>query len=193
MSDRAPLVSAPDAVSAALLTATLNSFALDFATRTSVGGTDLSYFIVKQLPVPEPDDFLRPFVGTTYKDFIVPRVLELSFTSWSLEGFARALGYEGPPFDWNEERRLVMQCELDAAIFHLFGLDEDDVTYILDTFPIIRDREEARFGEYRSKREILTAYRSMAAVLRSGTEYRTSLDPGPVGLTVHSQPGTASL
>ncbi len=187
MSDRAPLVQVPDAVSAALLIATLNSFALDFATRTSVGGTDLSYFIVKQLPVPEPSAFLQPFAGTTYRDFILPRVLELSYTSWSLEGLARDLGYDGPPFAWNEERRLLIQCELDAAFFHLFGLDGNDVEYILDTFPIIRDREEARFGEYRSKREILAAYERMAKALRRGIEYRSALDPGPVGLFAHGE------
>lgn len=179
MSDRAPLVQAPDAARAALLLATLNSFALDFATRTSVGGTDLSYFIVKQLPVPDPAAFLAPFAGATYEDFILPRVLELSYTSWSLEGFARDLGYDGPPFAWDEERRLLIRCELDAAFFHLFGLDEHDVAYVLDTFPIIRDREEARFGEYRSKREILTAYRRMAAALRSGADYVTALAPAP--------------
>jgi hypothetical protein len=29
-------------------------------------------------------------------------------------------GYAGPPFRWDEERRFLLRCELDAAYFHLY-------------------------------------------------------------------------
>lgn len=35
--------------------------------------------------------------------FIVPRVLELSYTSHSMPPFVRDLGYEDPPFAWETE------------------------------------------------------------------------------------------
>jgi hypothetical protein len=47
-------------------------------------------------------------------DFVVPRVLELSYSSWSLEPFALDLGYEGPPFGWDEDRRALLRAQLDA-------------------------------------------------------------------------------
>ena len=59
MSDRAPLFRVREAELSALLTANLNSFALDFVARTAVGGTDLSFFIIKQLPLLPPEAFER--------------------------------------------------------------------------------------------------------------------------------------
>lgn len=163
MSDRAPTITVTDAQTAALLIATLNSFAVDFAARTSVGGTDLSFFVIKQLPVVEPSDFLGELVrGVTYADFVIPRVLELTYTSWEVRGFAEDLGYDGPPFEWDEERRFLIKCQLDAALFHLYGLDRDDVNYIMDTFPIVKRNDERAHGEYRAKRAILEIYDQIA-------------------------------
>ena len=163
MSDRAPTTTVTDAQTAALLLSALNSFAVDFAARTSVGGTDLSFFVIRQLPVVEPGDFLGELArGATYADFIIPRVLELTYTSWEVRGFAEDLGYYGPPFQWDEERRFLIKCQLDAAMFHLYGLDRDDVDYIMDTFPIVKRNDERAYGEYRTKRAILELYDQIA-------------------------------
>jgi hypothetical protein len=54
------------------------------------------------------------------RDWIIPRVLELTYTAWDLEPFARDCGYDGPPFIWDEERRFLIRAELDAAFFHLY-------------------------------------------------------------------------
>ena len=136
MSDRAPMLDIPDAGRAALLMANLNCFALDFAARSAIGGTDLSYFIIRQLPVLPPAEFGADLCeGQTYAEFIVPRVLELSYTAWDLQPLADDLGYEGPPFRWAPERRFLLRCELEAALFHLYHLDRDDVDYIMDPSP----------------------------------------------------------
>ena len=42
-------------------------------------------------------------------------------------------------------------------MFRLYGIERADVDYILDTFPIVRRRDEQAFGEYRTKRLILDA------------------------------------
>jgi hypothetical protein len=34
--------------------------------------------------------------------------------------FARHYGWSGPPFRWEEARRFLLRCELDAAFFHLY-------------------------------------------------------------------------
>ena len=67
-------------------------------------------------------------------DWITYRVLELTYTAWDLQPFAKDCGYDGAPFVWNEERRFQIRCEIDAAFFHLYGIERDDVDYIMDTF-----------------------------------------------------------
>jgi hypothetical protein len=79
-----------------------------------------------------------------------------------LEPFARDLNYFGPPFAWDVERRWQLRCELDAAYFHLYGLTRDEAAYVLDTFPIVRRKEIAEHGEYRTKRRIMEIYDEMA-------------------------------
>jgi hypothetical protein len=106
-------------------------------------------------------------------------VLELTYTAWDLQPFARDCGYDGPPFRWDPERRFLLRCELDAAFFHLYGISRDDAAYILDTFPIVRRKDEERFGEYRTQRVILEIYDALAESARTGQPYRTRLDPPP--------------
>ena len=59
-----------------------------------------------------------------------------------LEAFAQDCGWSGPPFRWDDHRRFQLRCELDAAFFHLYGLNRDDTAYILDTFPIVKRKDE---------------------------------------------------
>jgi hypothetical protein len=59
---------------------------------------------------------------------------------------------------WDEERRIQLRAELDGLYAHLYGLTRDEFAYILDTFPIVRRKDEARYGEYRTKRLCLEAY-----------------------------------
>ena len=70
-----------------------------------------------------------------------------------------------------------MRCELDAAYFHLYSIARDDVAYIMDTFPIVRRKDETAYGEYRTKRVILEIYDAMARTMETGEPYRTLLDP----------------
>jgi hypothetical protein len=124
------------------------------------------------------------------EEWIVPRVLELSYTAFDLESFARDLGYEAPPFRWDEERRFLIRCELDAAFFHLYGIDRDDADYIMETFPIVKRKDEARFGEYRTKRVILEIYDAMAEAARTSRPYQTRLDPPPGDPRAAHQPAS---
>ena len=55
-----------------------------------------------------------------------------------------------------------MRCELDALYFHLCGIGRADVAYIMETFPIVKRKDEAAHGEYRTKRVILEMYDQMA-------------------------------
>ena len=88
-------------------------------------------------------------------------------------------GAHGQPFRWDDDRRFLLRCELDAFYFHLYSIGRDDVDYIMDTFPITRRKEEQQYGEYRTKRLVLEIYDAMAEAQRTGTAYQTRLDPPP--------------
>jgi hypothetical protein len=107
------------------------------------------------------------------------RVLELSFSANELRPFATDLGYTGSPFRWDQDRRFVLKCELDALCFRKYGLDRTETEHVLDSFPVFQRRDEQQNGEYRTKRVILEIYDAMAQVERFGLPYQTHLDPPP--------------
>jgi hypothetical protein len=155
------LVSAAAAPALPCMAANMSAFVVDYVARQKVGGLHLNYFYVTQLPVLSPSTYHQscPWPpGQTLKDWILPRVLELVYTAHDLEPFARDCGYSGPPFQWDEERRFRLRCELDAAFFHLYGIGRKDMEYIMETFPIVKRHDEKRWGEYRTKRVVGEAY-----------------------------------
>lgn len=166
----------------ACLYASLCSFVLDYSARQKIGGTHLTYSYLKQLPVLRPETYanVSPWQrNIDIVDWILLRVLELTYTAWDIEPFARDVGYVGAPFIWNAERRFLLRAELDAAFFLLYGLSRDDTEYVMDTFPVVRKNDVKDHGEYRTKRQILEIYDAMALAIESGTSYQTMLDPPP--------------
>ena len=153
-------------------------------------------------------------VGDQWSNFIRSRVLELTYTAWDLEAFAQDCGWSGPPFRWDEDRRFLLRCELDAAFFHLYLGSEQEwgkasgddlaasspqspithlqsplltafptprhaVSYIMDTFPIVKRKDEAKHGHYRTKETILQIYDALAESIATGHPYQTLLNPPP--------------
>lgn len=157
------------AIASSLVLANMNSLPFDWAARLSVGGANLNFFIVKQLPVLPPETYLdEVWEGMRYVEMVVPRVLELTYTAYDLKSFAQDLGYDGPPFAWDEERRHRLRCELDAIYAHLYKLERTDLEWILDaqepsqSFPGLKRNELREFGEYRTQRYVLQAYDQIA-------------------------------
>ncbi len=164
------------------LYANLCSFCLDYVARQKVGGTHLTFGLLKQLPVPAPSayDGMAPWSpGHQLVDWLLPRVLELAYTAWDLAPFAQDVGHAGPPFRWDPARRPLLRAEIDAAFFHLYGLSREDAAYVLDTFPIVRRNDEKAHGEFRTQRLVLEAYDAMSEAVRTGKPYQTRLDPPP--------------
>jgi very-short-patch-repair endonuclease/type I restriction-modification system DNA methylase subunit len=142
-----------NSVLTATLTGNLISLPFDWVVRQKLAGVNMNFFYVEQFPVLPPDAYTPEDLR-----FIVPRVLELVYTSWDMKPFAddvwreadeglravirphpptpspAALG-EGipfPPFTWNEERRAILRAELDAYYARLYGLTRKQLRYILD-------------------------------------------------------------
>lgn len=162
-----PLISASkhNARELSCLLANLNALVLDYAARQKVGGTHLTYGFLKQFPAFGPSAYT-----TQDQEFISKRVLELTFTACDLTPWAHDLGFHGPPFRWDPDRRALLRAELDAYYAHLYGLTRDELRYILDpadvmgpdypseTFRVLKQNEERQFGEYRTRRLVLEAW-----------------------------------
>jgi len=143
----------------------LSAMVLDFVGRHKVGGNHLNFFIAKQLPVLPPDSYAESDFN-----YIVPRVLELTYTANDLTAWATDLGFRGPPFPFDANRRARLRAELDAYYARLYGLSREDLGYVLDpasvmgadypseTFRVLRNNEEREFGEYRTQRLVLAAW-----------------------------------
>ena len=142
---------------ASSVVANLNSFPFDFVTRQKLHGTNMSWYLLEQLSVIAPEDYDRRFGETTAGELVRDHVLRLTYTAHDMAPFARDLGYDGPPFRWDDEDRRHLRARLDALYFHLYGLDRDDAEYVLGTFPIVRRQDEKEFGSYRT-RDLVLAY-----------------------------------
>ena len=169
----------------------LNSSVVDYATRQKIGGVHLKYHYFKQLPILQSQILDKPapwHPSLTLADWLKPRILELTYTAEDLRLFAEDMGYDGEPFVWDEERRFQLRAELDAAFFHLYLPANPDgtwkqaeketnaeykalcaafptprhaVDYIMETFPIVKKKDVAAYGCYRTKEAILREYDRM--------------------------------
>ncbi|MEH1053666.1 DNA methyltransferase [Micromonospora sp. CPCC 206171] len=171
-----------EGVAVARLASVANSFIVDYCLRQKASGTSLNYFLIKQIPVLSPEVFAAPPTwdpALSLGSWVDARNLELTYTAHDLAPFARDLGYDGPPFRWDSARRELLRAELDAAYFHLYGIGRNDVDYIMDTFKVVRQKDKAAHGEYRTKRLILDRYDAIATAIQTRIHYQTPLAPPP--------------
>lgn len=114
--------------------------------------------------------------------------------------------YDGYSFIWNAVFCFGVRCELDALCFHLYlGTQADWQTqgtpelltyllkprnaedYVMDTFPIVKRKDEKEYGEYRTKLRILEIYDQMTHIFDPAAvnvhsplaAYHSLLDPPP--------------
>ncbi|NWD64885.1 Eco57I restriction-modification methylase domain-containing protein [Pseudomonas sp. IPO3774] len=170
----------------AALLGNMNSLVLDYVARQKIGGTSLTYFYLKQLPVLAPGRYTDDDLV-----FIVPRLLELTYTSYDLGPWARDLSYDGPPFAFDLDRRALLRAELDAYYARLYGLARDDLRYILDpadvmgkdypseTFRVLKSNETKSFGQYRTLHLVMREFDRMTLAEASGEAYVSLLMPPP--------------
>jgi hypothetical protein len=162
----------------AALVANLSSLVLDFVARQKIGGTTLNFYLLFQFPVIPPTGYAEADLA-----FIVPKLLELAYTSDSMASFALDMNYDGPPFIWDEDRRAHLRADLDAWYALAYGLSRDELRYVLDpkdvmgadypseTFRVLQKNEIAKYGEYRTARLVLAAYdRLVSEGMRPRTE-----------------------
>ena len=162
-----------------LLLGCISSITFDYVAKQKIGGSHASITFVKQFPILTPEQ-----IPSEWTMPIVSRVAQLQYFNHDLDGWAEELYEElsedqrsllpqlgnKEPFIFDDERRAVLQAELDAIFAHLYGLNTEDLRYILDpedvcgkgcinqTFRVLKDNEIRRYGEYRTRRLVLEAW-----------------------------------
>ena len=173
-----PIATFPDSISfrrRACLQANFGSFVFDYVTRNKLQGRHMNFYILEQLPTLEPDQYDKPCpwdAGTTLETWISERVLKLTCTAVDMLPLAEACDFTGGSFQaeyggrlnkWDESQRADLMAELDAAFFHLYGIDRDDAEYILSTFKGIHDRQDLFAGGLSTAERIVRKYEEFSA------------------------------
>jgi hypothetical protein len=156
------------------LMANLNTFAYDFVLRQKISNVHLNFFIVEQIPTLPPDTYDKPCPwdrSQTLEAWISQRVLKLTCTAEDMLPLAEACNFTGGSFQaeyggrlnkWDEAERAELMAELDAAFFHLYGIDRDDAQYILSTFKGIHEQRTLLPSHATTAQRILQKYAEMS-------------------------------
>ncbi len=145
-------------ISSLLFVSLMNSIPFDYIVRQKFFGAHLIKSILMQIAVPPISKIVK------YKDLILPKALELTYTSIALKDFSYYCGFRIDPFKWEDERRAQLKTELDALYFHIYGLSQHEIEHILDSFPILKKAEINKYGEYRTRRLVLEAWDRLEGV-----------------------------
>jgi hypothetical protein len=136
-----------------LLVANISSRVFDYIARQKVGGVNLTFFIVNQLPVILPNGYTK-----NASELLKQIMLELIYTSVDIAPFALSLGYNGPPFIWQVDRRKELIAKLEAIYGILYGFSREEFDFIFETFHSTKRQELEQFGQYQSKQAALKYY-----------------------------------
>jgi len=172
------------------LTSWFNSITGDFVVRQKVTA-HLNFHFVKTFPIPRLTSgnwFFDQIVpraarlicideefAELWEETFKPEWREIAKTSkvkgWKnlTQKWTPECGVYGWGYINNEKRddgdRAQLRAEIDALVAHLYGLTKDEFAYILDTFPVLKRKEEEAFGEFRTKRVCLEEYDRFAAII----------------------------
>lgn len=158
---------------------------MDWMARSKLSSLSMTFSLMDSLPFPR-SKLRDPWVQQAAR-----LVLRLVCTAPEMTPFwnrMAALGLcqpvpEGtvPPAALvDESARELARAELDALVAHdVYGLTRDELADVLETFPVVKKRDEKAYGEYRTKRVILEIYDAMQDAMRTGEPYQTRLNPPP--------------
>ena len=156
--DSLHVVGAPTLGPLILLAGFMSSFAYDFIARNKLSGTNFTQMIWRQTVLPR-----LTTENVRFAEVVASRAAALSAPTHAM---AQALGYPEPVV-WDEQVRRVWRCQIDAALFALYGFSADEVDFAMSTFPIVakRDRREENLAEdatdWRTVRMILQEFDSL--------------------------------
>jgi hypothetical protein len=183
-----------------------NAHVTDYVARQKAGGTHLTYHIVRQLTAPSPNRFLNsdgwwhsrlveliftatdlsaigdewncrePFTWDDERRFQIRCELDAAFFHLYLPAsddgtWQRARVSDGHVVDETEEQL--------AALTAHFPTPRHAVLHIMDSFPLVKKKDEEAHGSFRTKDRILEIYDEMLDARRRGIEWQSPLQPPP--------------
>ena len=131
--------------------ALVGSFPFDFVVRQKLGGTNVTFSTTSQFVLPEP----AAIAPDTWIDSLVAYLYS---TSAQMVARLQELGFEASLAAWNDQERMKKLGIVNAWAFRVFGFAEEEIEHVMDSFPIVKRKEEAQYGEYRTKRLILEEF-----------------------------------
>jgi len=143
------------------LLANLNSVVLDYVAREKIGNVNLNFFLVEQFTMFPPDFYEQKChweKNVTLEKWISDRVLKLTCTSNDMIPLAKAAGFMPAVHKWDPAERLDLMAEIDAAFFLLYGIERNDVEYILSTFAGLRNESPDLLAGSNTTTRILQFY-----------------------------------
>jgi hypothetical protein len=189
-----------------VLAALGNSIVQEYVVRNKMGSRNYNLFIIKQIPYLKTEqlsktrrsfidrrstelsltskrvtDFAQIYDGPPFRwddrrRFFIRCELDAAFFHLYLPvdvngDWKPARIEEGAVADESEEQL--------AELKQHFPTPRDAVAYIMETFPIVKRKDEKAHGHYRTKDTILEIYDAMLEAQRTGQAYQTRLDPPP--------------
>ena len=139
-----------------------NSFCMDFIARKKVS-LNMTYSIMDTFPFP------RLPLGDPVVDKLMPLSMRLSCVGEEMRDYWIKLSNygwvvavplsESPPSYTDPNDRLDALAQIEAVVAReIFGLSREEIEYVLDTFPIVRESDIETYGDYRTKLLILEHY-----------------------------------
>jgi hypothetical protein len=150
---------------ASVLYGALGSLVVDYCLRHKTGQPSLPLWCPEQIAMPTPNSICSDVIS-----FVSPRIASLVVTADDIALFAPDTGNANIVPSWDPSKRAQTQAELDAFYANLYGLNRDELRYILDpsdvmgpdypseTFRVLKTNELRQFGEYRTQRLVLEAW-----------------------------------
>lgn len=148
--------------------AVANSFVVDALARKRLSSPHLKPYILDTLPFP------RPSLEEPWAQKVCDLALKLTCTSPEMTAYWNAMAEKGlcevvpegtVPRSalLDEESRAIARAEIDAVVAReVYGLSSEELSDILETFPVLKKRDEKAFGAYRTKHLILESYDNLS-------------------------------
>ncbi|HCO14147.1 MAG TPA: hypothetical protein DIT46_08170 [Gemmatimonadetes bacterium] len=90
--------------------------------------TDVNFFLLNPLPIPRPD------ANKPFRKRVIKLAGRLACPDDRFVGWAKEVGVECGPLADDEKQDMIH--ELDAVVAHLYGLTQDHLIHIFETFHV---------------------------------------------------------
>lgn len=143
--------------------AVASSFSMDWLARRRLTAPTMSYTLLDSLPFPRlalTDDFVQRVAPTVLRLLCTAPEMTPFWNRMAMLGLVEVVLDDEVPSSAlaNPESRALARAELDAIVaVKVFSLSQQEISQQMDTFEVLRRREEKLHGDFRTKRLILDA------------------------------------